>query len=100
LSTTNVYNACENSDTLNRMRELWALRHLLQNDNNASNMVWVGDFNRHHLLWDDHNNTHLFTATNMDAASVLINLVETFGMDMPLPAGIPTLKTFRTGSLS
>ena len=63
-------------------------------------MVLVGDFNRHHPLWDDHNSTHLFMPANLVAASVLINLVEAFGMDMPLPAGMPTLETFRTRSLS
>ena len=37
--------------------------------------------------------------TNLDAASVLVVLVGTFSMEMLLPAGIPTLETFRTGSL-
>ena len=100
VSFYNVYNACENSDTLSRLNDHWRLRHPPQQNGNNNSMVWVGDFNRHHPLWDDHNSTHLFTPANLDAASVLIDLVEAFGMDMPLPAGMPTLETFRTRSLS
>ena len=68
--------------------------------NETSKTVWLGDFNRHHPLWDDPSNTHLFTTTNLDTASPLVDLLGTFGMEMPLPAGIPTIETFRTGSLS
>jgi endonuclease/exonuclease/phosphatase family metal-dependent hydrolase len=50
-------------------------------------MLWVGDFNRHHLLWDDPNDTRLFTNEAIKAAEVLIEgLVET-GMVMALPGG-------------
>ena len=68
--------------------------------NEISKTIWLGDFNRHHPLWDDLNNTHLFTAANLDAASPLVDLIGTFEMEMPLPAGLPTIETFRTGSLS
>jgi len=100
VSFYNVYNACENSDTLFKMQDFWNRRHPPQRGDNANNMVWVGDFNRHHPLWDDPGSIRLFTPANLDAASVLVDLVGTFGMEMPLPAGIPTLETFRTGSLS
>jgi len=99
VSFYNVYNACENSDTLFKLQDFWNQRHPPQRSDNANNMVWVGDFNRHHPLWDDPSSICLFTPANLDAASVLVNLVGTFGMEMPLLVGIPTLETFRTGSL-
>ena len=69
-----------------------------QNDTNQ--VVWLGDFNRHHPLWDNSNSTWLFTTANLDTASLLVDLISTFRMEMLLPAGIPTIKTFRMGSMS
>ena len=63
-------------------------------------MVWLGDFNKHHPLWDAPEDTHLFTPANLDSASVLLTLLEDHNMEMALPAGIPTIKAFRTGNYS
>ena len=51
-------------------------------------------------LWDDPNSVHLFTPANLDAVSLLVDLIGTFGMEMLLPARISTIETVRTGSLS
>ena len=96
----NVYNACEHANTLLDLQRFWTQRHPPQHSNGGNQMVWLGDFNRHHPLWDDPASTHLFTAANMEAAQLLVDLIGTFDMDMPLPAGMPTIETFRTGSLS
>ena len=95
----NIYNACENADTLHTLQDFWMYTHP-PHQNKTSKTVWLGDFNRHHPLWDNPSNTHLFTAPNLNAASPLVDLLGTFSMEMPLPAGIPTIETFRTGSLS
>lgn len=55
-------------------------------------MLWAGDFNRHHLLWDRDEDTHLFTGRAEQAAEKLINLLAEYDMAMPLPKGIPTLQ--------
>ena len=96
----NVYNACENADTLHRLQEFWTCHHPPHQNNNAGTMVWLGDFNRHYPLWDDLTNTQLLTNANLEAVSVLVDLIGTFNMDMALPAGIHTIETFRTGNLS
>lgn len=67
---------------------------------NGSGMMWLGDFNQHHPLWDSPTNVHLFTAANLEAASQLILLVEAHSMEMALPAGIPTLQVFHSGNFS
>jgi len=54
--------------------------------------IWLGDFNRHHPMWDDDRNVGLFTRANLDAAEGLIELVANHGMEMTLPKGIPTIK--------
>ena len=59
-------------------------------------MIWLGDFNRHHPLWDEERNVHLFTTANLDAAQPLLNLLATYGMKMALPKGIPTLEAMNT----
>ncbi|TFK22650.1 hypothetical protein FA15DRAFT_595713, partial [Coprinopsis marcescibilis] len=54
--------------------------------------VWLGDFNRHHPMWDRDEDQCLFFRRNLDDAEVLIDMVTEWGMEMTLPRGIPTLK--------
>lgn len=57
----NVYNAC------NHFRSMRAVEHFvnsaegrrMQSRNGTD--IWVGNFNRHHLMWDYSRNRHLFT---------------------------------------
>ena len=59
-------------------------------------MIWAGDFNRHHPLWDRDEDTHLFTASAQIAADRLVKLLADHDMVMPLPKGIPTLQHMRS----
>jgi hypothetical protein len=59
-------------------------------------MIWAGDFNRHHPLWDDDKNTHLFTTQALRNAEGIINLLAEHDMQMPLPKGVPTLQHMRS----
>jgi hypothetical protein len=56
----------------------------------------LGDFNHHHLIWELKHNTHLFTAANLDAAGILINLLSLYNMTQILPAGLATLEASNT----
>ena len=47
---------------------------------------------RHHPLWDDNNNTHLFTAQATRSAEQLIELLATYDLTMLLSKEIPTLQ--------
>ena len=64
----------------------------------SDHMVWCGDFNRHHSLWDEERNRHLLTASALSAAQPLISLLEDHNMIMLLPKGIPTLQSMSTGN--
>jgi hypothetical protein len=61
-------------------------------------MIWAGDFNRHHLMWDKSEDTRLFTKAATEAANGLIDLLGEYGMEMALPHGIPTLEHMRTNN--
>ncbi|OJA09224.1 hypothetical protein AZE42_13676 [Rhizopogon vesiculosus] len=53
-------------------------------------MLWLGDFNRHHLLWEETRNRHLY---NYTTAQPLIDLIADYGMLQLLPLGLPTLQS-------
>ena len=74
-------------------------RNLVANGNNT-HMIWAGDFNRHHPLWDDNNDMHLFTNQALRNAEGLINLLVEHGMEMALPKGIPMLQHMCTKKFS
>jgi Endonuclease-reverse transcriptase len=75
-----------------------ALRNYVQRNANAltrtenHHMVWAGDFNRHHPLWDRDEDIHLFTRQVTRDAEGLISLLADFEMEMTLPKGVPTLQ--------
>ena len=52
--------------------------------------IWLGDFNRHHPIWDNPNDMHLFTDEAMMAAQKLIEAIADTGLELALPAGLPT----------
>ena len=58
---------------------------------NDISMIWAGDFNRHHPLWDRDEDTRLFTRQSQRAAEKLIELLAEYNMVMALPKGVPTL---------
>ena len=61
-------------------------------------MIWLGDFNRHHLKWDKEWNNHLFTRANLDEAQMLLKAVASYDLTMALPKGVPTLVLMATGN--
>ena len=98
--TTTPYNDRSHSDSLQ------AIRNTLEEDAqnlkliHTAKMIWAGDFNRHHPLWDEECNTHLFTTHDLDAAQTLIDLLADYSMTMILPKNIPTLQATHTKNLT
>ena|SRR5216683_2721542 len=54
-----------------------------------AHIIWLRDFNRHHLLWDSLEDTRLFTNKAIEAAEKLIDAVADAGLDLVLPSGVP-----------
>ena len=94
----NIYNACESTDTLSLLHAHWLPWTANSSSSNSSSMIWLGDFNHHHPLWDAPEDHQLFSTANLNAASQPISLLEKHNMEMALPAGIPTLKAFWIGN--
>jgi hypothetical protein len=59
----------------------------------AVHTIWMGDFNRHHPLWDDDHQDQLFTAQALAAADTLIQACMHAELVQALPKGINTLET-------
>lgn len=96
LTIFNIYNSCTDSLT-----EAIFSRFLRENANDIwrgqdHHMLWCGDFNRHHPLWDKEEDTHLFTTEALRKAERLIELLADYDMEMMLEKGVPTLQHMRS----
>ena len=90
-SIFNIYNNCTNNSTINTL-------HTYLHGNLASilpsptdHMLWLGDFNRHHPLWEEDKNWRLFNQPHL--IDPLINIIQVYDMDLALPQGIPTYES-------
>ena len=90
----NIYNDGEWEDTVNLLtdyhhRHSKALEYATIGE---AHIMWIGDFNRHHPLWDSPTDMRLFTNEATEAAEKLIEAVMDAGLELALPNGIPTHK--------
>ena len=96
LAIFNIYNDCTHSRNEGILGN-YIRRHsniLTRSENH--HMIWAGDFNRHHPLWDRDEDVHLFTGQATRAAEGLIRLLADHDMQMVLPKGAPTLQHMRS----
>jgi len=94
----NTYNHCTNTNTINCMLCIMRTRGGTRNMVGVEHIIWLGDFNRHHLMWDEDHNMHLFMRTNLDRAQHLINAVIELNLQMALPKDLPTLCAMVSGN--
>jgi len=96
ISIYNLYNDCTHSDTLTKFQEHLEAREQANPDpildDRTIGDIWLGDFNRHHPMWEDEENERLFTHQNLNEANTLIDLLADHDMQMVLPHGIPTIR--------
>jgi hypothetical protein len=91
LSIFNIYNEITNNDTLACLDLFLDLNAPLVRPSNSDCVLWLGDFNRHHPMWEEDTNEHLFEPE--EYISPLIDLLYKNDMLLALPKGIPTLQT-------
>ena len=91
LSLINIYNEITNNDTLSCLDLFLNANRRLVRPEVTDHMIWLGDFNRHHPIWEDDINSHLFEPENF----ITPFLDTLYGNDMllALPKGIPTFQT-------
>ena len=96
----NIYNDGDHSNSLQALRDTLEVNARHPRSVNPNRMIWAGDFNWHHPMWDEEHNSHLFTTNNLDATQILIDLLADFSMTMALPKDIPTLRATHTKNLT
>jgi hypothetical protein len=91
----NIHNNCKKNNTIHQLEALTHSKLNLNNDHPNNNetstrtLMWLGDFNCHHLHWDNPSDTRLFTRTALNDAETLISAVAEARLDLALPPGIP-----------
>jgi hypothetical protein len=98
LRLINIYNDCNNNHTLTHISNFMRDRERQLRATEPIHTIWLGDFNKHHPLWDEARNAHLFMRRNLDLTQPLLNLLSRHNMKMPLPPSIPTLRVHNTGN--
>ena len=101
ISIFNVYNDCNNDKSLVAL-DSYLRKHALQlTGTDDDHIIWAGDFNRHHPLWDDKTQTRLFTPRAINDANRLIEYIADWDMELALPKEEgPTLQHKATKSFS
>ena len=100
LRLINIYNDCKDNNALTHVSNFMCDRDNLRQAIAPVHTLWMGDFNRHHPIWDEERNAHLFTNTNLELAQPLLNMLGRHDMKMALPAFLPTLRAHNTGNLT
>jgi hypothetical protein len=85
----NIYNDCTHSDTVSFLHKYFETTYRSKPN---KYMVWLGNFNRHHAMWELPTNSHMCTGRGEREAQPLIDLISDNDMDMALPAGLYTLR--------
>jgi hypothetical protein len=87
----NIYNEITNNDTLTCLDQFTDLNAPLIHPSLSDCILWLGDFNCHHPMWEEESNKWLFEPEGF--ISPLINLLYKNDMLLALPKGIPTPQT-------
>ena len=96
INILDIYNDCHNMDTVELMGACQLPRPAGIPSNGPKYMIWGGDFNCHHPLWDEEQNHHLFTAAVLADSNRLLEIVADHNMEMTLPKDLPTLEVMST----
>ena len=94
----NLYNDGNHNDTLSTLKQHFTSEYTREDDIPTAGILLMGDFNRHHPMWDEARNEHLFTAANLNVAQPLLELLSSYDFVMALPEDIPTLEANSTGN--
>ena len=94
----NIYNDGTHDRTLTELNTFLSVNIAKVRPSQNDHMFWLGDFNRHHPMWDEERNSHLFTNTALDAAQKLLDIVSDYGLIQALPKDLPTLVSSSTGN--
>ncbi len=92
----NIYNPCDSDTTQEELNKFLLRNREAYYGNEDKHVIWCGDFNRHHQLWDRDEDTDLFRGQYAKRAQKFVEIIAEHDMVMALPKGIPTIRTHRT----
>src|SRR6266851_3643838 len=87
----NIYNDGESEETIKKLMEFHHSNQasLERSPSEEVHIIWLGDYNRHHLLWDSPEDMRLFTNEATKATEKPIDAVADAGLDLALPSSLP-----------
>ena len=100
LTIINIYNDCTHSRALQAVCQFLCTNHAKVMSRPDDHLIWAGDFNRHHLLWDDELDDRLFTLRALEDTGMLIKILADLNLKMALPKGQPMLEHMVTKNFS
>ena len=95
LTVINIYNANNNNDTINTLSDTWEERENEFMPTPRTELILLGDFNRHHSMWEDLANEHLTSSDRL--LNPLLELIINMRLEIVLPKGTPTLRARNGG---
>ena len=87
LYVINIYNDCTHNNTIRDLTTSIPLLRLTPTDS----MIWLGDFNRHHPIWESEDNKHLYSSN--EDIEPLLEVIRDNDMEQALPPDTPTFET-------
>jgi hypothetical protein len=72
LTIINIYNNGTHNQTLHALQRFLVTQEQTHICDKPNHILLGGDFNCHHLLWDDTNNNRLFTSSALEKVQLLI----------------------------
>ena len=78
----NIYNNCENNGSLDVVGEFMRRNEIRAEARTGAKeeIIWLGNFNRHHPMWDEERNAHLFTKAALEAVQPLLDMLSDHDM--------------------
>jgi hypothetical protein len=95
LTIINIYNANKHNDTLSTLSDAWETRETDFIPTMSTELILLGDFNRHHPTWEGDMNEHLTSPNRL--LNLLLELIINMRLEMVLHKGIPTLEARHGG---
>jgi hypothetical protein len=93
LTVINSYNDQEHQRTLEALRLFLDQERLTIQPTEHDHVIWLGDFNRHHPLWEAEQNSHILRSQNGERfAEPLIELLADHDMVQILPKRLHTYR--------
>ena len=89
----NIYNDGKHDETINELEQFFTDKIRILRPNKNDHILWLGDFNRHHPLWDEDRNSQLFTPAALASSQRILDILADYGMTQLLPKDIPTLQS-------